>query len=777
MRKIIYQNYNWMFKENYEEQDLAINNFNGFEIVNIPHTNKQLPLNNFDETLSHIVSTYKKVINIKLENKKYFLVFEGVGHYSKLYVNGVFVKEHKCGYTRFEIDITSFIKDGDNEITLVVDSREIDQPPFGFVIDYLCFGGIYRDCYLKVTSNDYIEDYYFNHDEKSYNLDYKINSDKNLLVRLTITDKNQNVIIDKTINNNDRLSDFLPNVILWDIDNPYLYNLKVQLFDSNNNLLDEINDKIGFRTIDFKEDGFYLNNKKIKLRGLNRHQSYPYVGYAMPFRGQEEDAIMLKETLCLNAVRTSHYPQSIDFLNKCDELGLLVFEEIPGWQNVGNEKWQEIAINNVKDMINRDKNHPSIILWGVRINESGDYHDFYSKTNAIAHKLDPYRKTGGVRCFAHSELLEDVYTYNDFVCTGKDIALREKEEITTSDKPYLVSEYGGHMFPTKSFDNENRRTDLSLIHASILKKSVLDDKIAGTFGWCFADYNTHKDFGSGDLICYHGVCDIFRNIKYSAFPYMTYNNKPFLEITSNFNIGESNGGYIRKFAIMTNCDEVKMYHNNQLINTYHINDFKVDGCFEVDDLIGNLLIENDNLSEKESAEVKEIVKEILSYDGIIRKETTDKYGKEKTSIAWNYYGKYVSNWGSKATPYHFEGYKNNELVIQIDKGFQHIKDIKVSVSTDTLITNRSYDVCKITLEAIGNLNNRVDYAFDAFKIEVNENLEVIGDDIVSLIGGVRSFYVKSKVKNGKGVINILSSRFKINPIEINIQENEKPIEK
>ena len=115
MRKIIYQNYNWMFKENYEEQDLAINNFNGFEIVNIPHTNKQLPLNNFDETLSHIVSTYKKVINIKLENKKYFLVFEGVGHYSKLYVNGVFVKEHKCHI--------GFAFDGDCDRCIAVDGR------------------------------------------------------------------------------------------------------------------------------------------------------------------------------------------------------------------------------------------------------------------------------------------------------------------------------------------------------------------------------------------------------------------------------------------------------------------------------------------------------------------------------------------------------------------------------------------------------------------------------------------------------------------------------
>ena len=770
MRTISYLNYDWSFKKEHELQDLKINNFDNFVKVDIPHTNQELPLNNFDETLSHLVSTYKKIINIKKENKQYFLVFEGVGHYSKLYVNGTFVSEHKCGYTRFETNITNYIVDGDNEITLVVDSNEIDQPPFGFVIDYLCFGGIYRDCYLKVTNNHYIQDYYFHYDEKNWYLDYQTSTIDNSLINIVVYNKQGNEIINKTVKSNEELSGVLPNVILWDLDNPYLYNLSISLVDTNGNIIDKINDKIGFRYIDFKEDGFYLNGNKVKLRGLNRHQSYPYVGYAMPFRAQEEDAIMLKETLCLNAVRTSHYPQSIDFLNKCDEIGLLVFEEIPGWQNVGDEKWQEIAINNVKDMINRDKNHPSIILWGVRINESGDYHDFYSKTNEVAHNLDPYRKTGGVRCFAHSELLEDVYTYNDFVCTGKDISLREKEEITTSHKPYLVSEYGGHMFPTKSFDNENRRTDLALIHASVLKKSVESDKIAGTFGWCFSDYNTHKDFGSGDLICYHGVCDIFRNVKYSAYPYMIYGNEPFLEVTSNFNIGESNGGYIRRFAIMTNCDEVKMYHNDMLIQTFKINDFKTQGCFEVDDLIGNLLIDCDNLSEKQSTLYKEIIKDVLKYDGIIRKETTDKYGEEETKKAWNYYGKYVSNWGSKATPYLFEGYKDGKLVTFKHKGFQHLKEIKVSVSTDTLTTSRSYDTCKITLEAIGSLNNRVDYAFDAFKIDVNENLEVIGDDIISLIGGVRSFYVKSKVKEGKGIINISSPRFNIKPIEITIKE-------
>ena len=121
-----------------------------------------------------------------------------------------------------------------------------------------------------------------------------------------------------------------------------------------------------------------------------------------------------KKELKCNIVRTSHYPQSTHFLDACDEVGLLVFEEIPGWQHIGDQAWQDLAVRNVGEMIRRDWNHPSIILWGVRINESLDDHEFYTRTNALAHQLDDSRQTGGVRYLRNSELLEDVFTINDF---------------------------------------------------------------------------------------------------------------------------------------------------------------------------------------------------------------------------------------------------------------------------------------------------------------------------------------------------------------------------
>ena len=202
-------------------------------------------------------------------------------------------------------------------------------------------------------------------------------------------------------------------------------------------------------------------------------------------------------------------------------MGLLVSEEIPGWQHIGGEEWKQGAIANVDAMIQRDWNHPSIVLWGVRINESRDDDHFYERTNKLAHSLDPSRQTGGVRCHTGSSLLEDVYTMNDFVLNGGAVALRDQQQVTGLDHkvPYLVTEYNGHMFPTKRFDAEERQHEHVIRHLRVLDASYADPNISGCIAWCLFDYNTHKDFGSGDRICYHGVSDMFRIPKFAAYAY------------------------------------------------------------------------------------------------------------------------------------------------------------------------------------------------------------------------------------------------------------------
>ena len=208
--------------------------------------------------------------------------------------------------------------------------------------------------------------------------------------------------------------DNLTDIELWSLDYPVRYGLGTALHFSDGSVDDNGAFPFGFREARFKDEGFYLNGELLKLRGLNRHQMFPYIGQAAPKRLQERDADIIKYELGCNIVRTSHYPQSPHFLNRCDEIGLLVFEEIPGWQHIGDEDWQALSIRDVQAMIERDWNHPSIIIWGVRINESLDNTEFYTKTNQLARELDPIRPTGGVRFWQHSEFLEDVFTFNDF---------------------------------------------------------------------------------------------------------------------------------------------------------------------------------------------------------------------------------------------------------------------------------------------------------------------------------------------------------------------------
>ena len=167
----------------------------------------------------------------------------------------------------------------------------------------------------------------------------------------------------------------VPDAQPWDTEHPVLHHAVAELLNAAGQPIDRKQVTFGFRTAEFRADGFYLNGKKTFLRGLNRHQSYPYIGYAAPESLQREDARILQEELHCTAVRTSHYPQSQYFLDECDRRGLLVFTELPGWQHIGDDNWKDAACEMLREMLLQNRNHPSIILWGVRINESVDDED------------------------------------------------------------------------------------------------------------------------------------------------------------------------------------------------------------------------------------------------------------------------------------------------------------------------------------------------------------------------------------------------------------------
>ena len=417
----LYLNDDWLFTEQFEDSLVAPEYpENTLQPVRLPHTCKETPFHYFDESLYQMVSGYRRHLLIPKDwqGKRILLTFEGAAHDSTVFCNGKKVGEHHCGYTAFTVDLTDNVLYGqDNLLCVRLDSREnLNVPPFGYVIDYMTYGGIYRDVRLEVKEKVSLSDIFVHTaiDFRSSPVTAQITSeitltesDENVTIRQYYMPKStaaaqeswrllceQTVSTDVSCDKEFSLTATITAPLLWDTEEANLYILKTQLLYQDNTILDETETRFGIREAVFKKDGFYLNGRKLRIRGLNRHQSFPYVGYAMPKSMQRLDADLLKKELGLNAVRTSHYPQSHYFLERCDELGLLVFTEFPGWQHIGDDAWKAQAVANAEDMIRQYRNHPSIILWGIRINESPDDDAFYEKTNAVAHKLDPSRPTG-----------------------------------------------------------------------------------------------------------------------------------------------------------------------------------------------------------------------------------------------------------------------------------------------------------------------------------------------------------------------------------------------
>lgn len=587
MRSVTSFNDSWVFSEGFAATEAG--RLQAGRPVSLPHNAVELPFNYFDEASYQRAFTYQKPLAWRREfhGREVSLVFDAAMADAVVYLNGEEIVAHKDGYTPFEARLTDRLREGDNLITVKIDGSENPEiPPFGGRIDYLTYAGIYRDVWLKVTdavsvANVKIETGDVLSDAKSVTVRCDLANPQSLTFAGTVTallkDTNGKVLaeaVGETRGESVTLDiTGLKGLSLWDIDSPVLYEVEVQLRSDRGS--DRLSSRFGFRTAEFTTEGFKLNGRPLKIRGLNRHQAFPYVGYAMGRTAQERDAEILKNTLHCNLVRTSHYPQSKWFLDHCDRIGLLVFEEIPGWQHIGGEAWKQEAIQNVRRMIERDWNHPSIIIWGVRINESQDSHDFYVETNRLARELDLTRQTGGVRYITDSEFLEDVYTMNDFILGNEELpganrprtALRPQQECTGLNRkvPYLITEFGGHMYPTKIYDQEQRQAEHVRRHLEVLNAAHGDPSISGAIGWCMFDYNTHKDFGSGDRICYHGVMDMFRQPKFAAYVYASQcepSEEVVMKPVTFWARGERNIGGVLPLIVLTNCDEVELKYGS-----------------------------------------------------------------------------------------------------------------------------------------------------------------------------------------------------------------------
>ncbi len=749
--------------------------------VRLPHTVRESPLHYAGPQDYEMVSGYRRMLEIpeSLRGKRLFLQFDGAAHIATVYLNGVQCAHHRCGYTAFRAEITDLAEyGGENRLAVMLDSTEnAAVPPFGFVIDYLTYGGLYREVWLDVREQSYIEDLTLTTPDLS-RLEARLSLEGEASrVRLSVLDGEKCLACEQ---GRDRFTLRVPYAESWSPESPKLYTCRAELLDGDGAVLDVQERRFGFRTADFRADGFYLNGKKSFLRGLNRHQSYPYIGYAAPAHLQREDARILKEELQCTAVRTSHYPQSQHFIDACDELGLLVFTEIPGWQHVGGEAWKDQAVENLREMVLQYRSPPSVALWGVRINESQDDDEFYARTNALCRELDPSRPTSGVRYLEKSSLLEDVYAFNDFSHTGDNPGCKPKNKITPDmGKSFLISEHNGHMFPTKSFDPWSKRQEHALRHARVLNAAMADGEHAGCFGWCMFDYPTHKDFGSGDRICYHGVMDAFRNPKIAAALYASQGDaSPVLELGCSMDIGDYPGGDVGRIYAFTNAEEVELYKNDDYVATFRTKDWPglPHGPVLIDDTIGCLLETREGFPPAKAKPLKEALLAAGKY-GLANMPLADKakmgwcmlrYGMSYAD-GYELYGKYVGNWGGEATRWRFDGKIGGKTVVSRTRCPGGRLHLEVLASQTVLREGDCYDMAALRIRLLDEFGNVAPYAQLPVRIRTEGPLELAGPELVTAEGGMCGAYVKTAGRRGKAAVTVSCEQTEPVTVEFTVQ--------
>ena len=729
--------------------------------VRLPHTVQEIGPHYADHHSYQMVCGYRKTMPIPAQfaGKRLFLQFDGAAHIATVYINSREVARHRCGYTGFRVEITDFVTPGqDARIAVMLDTTENPQvPPFGFVIDYLTYGGLYREVWLDVREQNCIEDIFVTTPDPE-TVRVALRTQGADIVRFSVLEEDGTCLLTKETTSPASLR--LPDARLWTLEDPHRYVLQCELLDGYGHVCDVQQVKFGVRTIAFQEDGFYLNGKKTFLRGLNRHQCYPYIGYAAPESLQREDARILKEELGCNAVRTSHYPQSQYFIDECDRLGLLVFTEIPGWQHLGDDAWKDQVCENVKEMVLQYRSHPSIVLWGVRVNESQDCDELYRRTNAIAHELDPSRPTSGVRYLQKSSLLEDVYAFNDFSHTGGNGGALPKKKVTPDvRKPLLISEHNGHMFPTKSFDPWQKRQEHALRHAKVLGDAMKDGGHVGCFGWCMFDYPTHKDFGSGDRVCYHGVMDAFRNPKLAAAVYASHDARsPVLAVGSSMDIGDYPGGQIGDVYAFTNADQVRLYKNDCFVDTLESADF---GVMRVKDTVGCLLETQEGFPKKKADLLRKCLVAIgkkglsgLSPADYIRMGWAMARYKITMDDAVALYGKYIGNWGGEATAWRFDAVRSGEVVQSVTCCPSSELHLEVTVSSSVLEEKQSYDMAAVRIRVLDAYGNIAPYAQLPVTMTLSGAAALVGPATVTAEGGMCGTYVKTVGTPGTAVLTV-----------------------
>ncbi|MET0946234.1 MAG: glycoside hydrolase family 2 TIM barrel-domain containing protein, partial [Flavobacterium sp.] len=556
---------------------------------------------------------YRKYFKIEkpASPKRITLNFDGVQKNCEVYLNGEKLTTHYGGYIGFVIDITDKVKFNENNV-LAVRVSSLDDPltPPGrpqSKLDFYYYGGIYRNVSLTITNTLYISDpleankiaggglfvTFPKVSKAAAEIQIKthvVNQSKAVVKTMVVNSiRNKEGIEVAHSRSNEMVredKEFVQKLVvtkpkLWHPDHPYLYDLVTQIYN-NTQLTDQKTTPIGIRSIAFKSptgktDGFYINGEKLYLRGANRHQCYQNIGDAAPASMQYRDALQLKKG-GFNSVRASHYPQSPDFLDACDKIGLLVIECEPSWQFYNEDAvFITRTQDNVREMIRRDRNRPCIFLWETSLNESPTP-DYWAKDIvAIAHQEMPNNQ---------------MFTADDFFAKGKkyyDVSYKVINEDATDpmpEMPSLTREWGDTWIADPAKEDGLRAsriyTEKGLINQCLLRQNALNGtmleeeggywdharldanpRIGGYFLWSFNDVARGTDMTTA----FCGVVDIDRYEKFGYYQLQSMQDArnptygPMVFIASYNNRADLD----KDIVVFSNCDKVRLYRNSIFI--------------------------------------------------------------------------------------------------------------------------------------------------------------------------------------------------------------------
>ncbi len=511
-----------------------------------------------------------------MDGHNVILHFEAIMGKQKIWVNGHLITEHEGGYTPIEINLTKCgVKTGEKCIVAVMADNSDDKtyPPGKkqSQLDFCYHGGMYRDVWLigKSTkaSLDDVFVHYANISEKSADIIFDLTL-KGKAKKAVITIKNREGKIvtkrEKRIvyneNNNSQLSVVncqLSHPNLWSPENPYLYFAEIRLFDDKK-CVDGGMVRIGIKKAEFKgKDGFWLNGKLYhKLIGGNRHQDFAYVGNAVPNSQQWRDAKRLKEA-GMTIIRAAHYPQDPSFMDACDELGLFVIVPTPGWQYWNKDpRFAEKVHKNTRDIIRRDRNHPSVLMWEPILNETRFPKDFSKKAHNITIDEYPYEghpvAAADMNSEGAKEFFEVVYGWPE------DIGKAD----TPEDKCVFTREFGEMVDDWYAHNCLNRASrswgERPMLNAALSLDHTIKEMLGGAqqfIGGCQWHPFDHQRGYHPDPY-FGGIYDAFRQPKTALAAFKSNNlidNTPYLYIANEMMPSSD-----EDVVVFSNCDSVRL---------------------------------------------------------------------------------------------------------------------------------------------------------------------------------------------------------------------------